>query len=137
VSAFEHTPNNSALEIVWATHDRQQLVFNDNWRHWHVRQLSVDMTMWKGDALSHRIVDVETMQEKKCQKKNWRKIIFTQYRDIPGESTQGWHHGSENLNQIFLMDSSIHLKYRFILAKLSKIKTRIFAAYLLKFSGFP
>jgi hypothetical protein len=37
------------------------------------RQLSVDMTMWKGDALPHHIVDVETMQEKKCQKKNGEK----------------------------------------------------------------
>jgi hypothetical protein len=46
-----------------------------------------------------------------------------------------FHHGSENLNQIFLMDSPINLKYRYILAKLSKMKTRIFA--LLKFSGFP
>jgi hypothetical protein len=34
-----------------------------------------------------------------------------------------------NLNQIFLMDSPINLKYRFILEKLSKMKTRIFAAY--------
>jgi hypothetical protein len=48
---------------------------------------------------------------------------------IPGESTQGWHHGSENLSQNFLMDSPINLKYSYILAKLSKMKTRIFAAY--------
>jgi hypothetical protein len=40
-----------------------------------------------------------------------------------------FHHGSENLNQIFLMDSPINLKYRFILAKLLKMKTQIFAAY--------
>jgi hypothetical protein len=40
-----------------------------------------------------------------------------------------FRHGSENLNQIFLTDSPINLKYRFILAKLTKMKTRIFAAY--------
>jgi hypothetical protein len=40
-----------------------------------------------------------------------------------------FHHGSENLNQIFLMDSPINLMCRFILAKLSKMKTRIIAAY--------
>jgi hypothetical protein len=30
--------------------------------------------------------------------------------DIPGETTQGWHHGSESLNQIFSTDSPIKLK---------------------------
>jgi hypothetical protein len=51
------------------------------------------------------------------------------FSEVPGETTHRWHHGSENLIQIFLMDSSINLKYRFILAKLSKMETRIFAAY--------
>ena len=50
-------------------------------------------------------------------------------RDIPGETNQGWHHGSENLNQTFSIDSSINLKYRFRTTKLSKMKTRIFTAY--------
>jgi hypothetical protein len=31
VSAFEPTPNYSALELVRATHDPQQLSFTDNW----------------------------------------------------------------------------------------------------------
>jgi hypothetical protein len=37
------------------------------------------------------------------------KIQIT-YCDIPGDTTQGWHHGSENLNQIFSTDSPIKLK---------------------------
>jgi hypothetical protein len=36
------------------------------------------------------------------------KLTFYQ-RYIPGETTQGWHHGSENLIQIFLMDSPINV----------------------------
>jgi hypothetical protein len=31
-------------------------------------------------------------------------------RDILGETTQGWHHGSENPNQFFYTDSPIKLK---------------------------
>jgi hypothetical protein len=42
---------------------------------------------------------------------------------------QVFHHGSENLNQIFSTDSPIKLKLRFRTSKLSKTKTRIFAAY--------
>ena len=49
--------------------------------------------------------------------------------DIPGETTQGWHHGSENLRQIFFTDCSVNLKQRFRTPKSSKFKTRIFTAY--------
>jgi hypothetical protein len=51
--------------------------------------------------------------------------------DIPGETPQVWHHGSENLIQIFLMDSSNHLKYKFILAKLLFYEFLKFGAQIL------
>jgi hypothetical protein len=41
------------------------------------------------------------------------------------EDFQFVHHGSENLNQIFSTDSSIHLKEKFISSKLLKVKTKM------------
>jgi hypothetical protein len=57
------------------------------------------------------------------------KEASTNSRDIPGETTQGWHHGSENLTQFFSTDSPIKLKKKSRKPKLSKTKTRIFTAY--------
>jgi hypothetical protein len=54
----------------------------------------------------------------------------------PPKDVTFFHHGSENLNQIFLMDSPINLKYRYFSSKTHENENSNFRS-LLKFSGFP